>query len=108
MENGDEDEHLDKKKKVEIDTHVVSIENPNLINNNNDSNNDEDMCVLCMETVGDEKLLVDHQCPQCVHGAWKICHSCNESLLSRTCPVCRSDYAPLILYKVPGMQNLIT
>ena len=65
--------------------------------------NREDMCVVCMETNNSERpLLPEHQCSQCRKGAWKICVCCNDSILSRTCPVCRSNYAPILLHVVPG------
>jgi hypothetical protein len=63
---------------------------------------EEEVCILCMEADDTANPLIQHNCPQCARQAWKICYSCNESLLSRTCPVCRSDYAPLLLYFVPG------
>lgn len=68
-----------------------------------DEQGNEEICSLCME-VGTEDcpILEDHQCPQCAPGAWKICQVCNESLLSRTCPVCRGEYAPILMYPMPG------
>ena len=64
----------------------------------------EEYCSLCMEVGTDEcPILEDHQCPQCAPGAWKICQVCNEALLSRTCPVCRGEYAPILMYPMPGM-----
>eukprot|EP00462_Mataza_sp_D1_P021891 CAMPEP_0175140366 /NCGR_PEP_ID=MMETSP0087-20121206/11436_1 /TAXON_ID=136419 /ORGANISM="Unknown Unknown, Strain D1" /LENGTH=272 /DNA_ID=CAMNT_0016423515 /DNA_START=178 /DNA_END=999 /DNA_ORIENTATION=- len=46
--------------------------------------------------------LLPHQCSICKPLAWKVCDKCNENLLSRTCPMCNSDYAPLPLYRVGG------
>mmetsp|Transcript_14110 Transcript_14110/g.15296 ORF Transcript_14110/g.15296 Transcript_14110/m.15296 type:complete len:291 (+) Transcript_14110:75-947(+) len=69
-----------------------------------DENSGEEICSLCME-VGTEDcpILENHQCPQCAKDAWKICQCCNESLLSRTCPVCRGEYAPIVMYLMPGL-----
>lgn len=64
----------------------------------------EEVCIVCMETNLSDKQLVKHQCHQCAENAWKICVCCNEALLSRTCPVCRSEYAPIILYSMPGIN----
>lgn len=58
-----------------------------------------DNCAICFES---EKLLEVHGCATCKKDSWKICESCNESRLSRTCPICAGDYSPLILYSVPG------
>lgn len=64
----------------------------------------EDVCIVCMESNSAERpLLVEHQCAQCSKNAWKICACCNESILSRVCPVCRGNYAPIMLHVVPGM-----
>ena len=61
------------------------------------------MCILCMEEGSVESpLLSEHQCAQCNKDAWKICACCNETILSRTCPVCRGNYAPILLHVVPG------
>lgn len=60
-------------------------------------------CVLCFESHNDDnQLLLAHKCPICAKGAWRICERCDEYLLSRQCPVCRSDYEPLTYYKVEG------
>ncbi len=62
------------------------------------------MCILCMEEGSVESpLLNEHQCAQCNKDAWKICACCNETILSRTCPVCRGNYAPILLHVIPGM-----
>jgi hypothetical protein len=63
----------------------------------------ESVCIVCMETdCSDRPLLDAHQCNQCSKDAWRICACCSDSLLSRTCPVCRGDYAPILLHVVPG------
>jgi hypothetical protein len=60
-------------------------------------------CVVCFEEGSESSpILSTHQCPQCSKGAWNICLVCNEGLLSRTCPVCRGDYAPMVMHLIPG------
>lgn len=62
-----------------------------------------DCCTVCMEEGTEESpILVTHQCPRCAKDAWKICLVCNEALLSRVCPICRGDYAPVEMHLVPG------
>lgn len=62
------------------------------------------MCILCMEEGSVESpLLNEHQCAQCNKDAWKICACCNETILSRICPVCRGNYAPILLHVIPGI-----
>jgi hypothetical protein len=64
---------------------------------------EETVCIVCMEPdCSDRPLLDEHQCSQCNKDAWKICACCNDSILSRTCPVCRGNYAPILLHVVPG------
>jgi len=66
-----------------------------------DQNGEE--CSLCMHHGSNENpLLPSHQCPQCKQGAWKVCQCCHELLLSRSCPICRGDYAPIVMHVVPG------
>jgi hypothetical protein len=68
----------------------------------------EEFCIVCMESGNSENPLMEsHQCTQCVKGAWRICVCCNETRLSRLCPVCRGDYAPLVLYIMPGLYSKI-
>jgi hypothetical protein len=63
----------------------------------------DELCVVCMESDStDRPLLPNHNCSQCSKHAWKICVCCNESLLSRICPMCRGNYAPILLHVVPG------
>lgn len=65
---------------------------------------DEVLCAICMGSDGNDiKLLKTHNCPTCVPGAWNICDVCDDNLLSRSCPVCNSDYSPRVLYVAPGM-----
>lgn len=67
---------------------------------------DEMLCAICMGSDGDDmKLLKSHNCPVCVVGAWRVCDVCDDNLLSRSCPVCNSDYSPRVLYVAPGMPS---
>jgi hypothetical protein len=62
------------------------------------------LCIVCMEGNSDENPLLEaHQCDQCKKDAWRICVCCNESILSRACPVCRGNYAPINLHVIPGL-----
>lgn len=70
-----------------------------------DSNELELECSVCLENHSESNHVIDHQCGSCSRDAWKICEECNEKLLSRTCPFCRLDYAPVMLYAVPGRFN---
>ena len=62
-------------------------------------------CCLCFLTDEDSDennpLLPYHNCPGCVRGAWDICEECDDTLLSRQCPICRKNYAPRILFRLP-------
>ena len=67
---------------------------------------DDVICAICMGSEGDQlKLLKNHSCPICVAGAWNICDVCDDNLLSRSCPVCNSDYSPRVLYVTQGMPT---
>ena len=62
-------------------------------------------CCICIRTEEDNDeenfLLPFHNCPTCVRGAWDICEECDDSCLSRQCPICRNNYAPRILFRTP-------
>jgi len=79
-DDGNEDKKLVKKKRID------------------DTADDEAQCVICFEN----SSIIKHQCRTCKPDAWQICELCNESRLSRQCPFCNGDYAPLLLYAVPG------
>lgn len=67
---------------------------------------EEVLCAICMGSDGQElKLLKNHNCPVCVAGAWNICDVCDDNLLSRSCPVCNSDYSPRVLYVTQGLPT---
>lgn len=79
----------------------VSVEEP--VAENASDGSTESVCIVCMEAdCSDRPLIDEHQCKQCSKDAWRICACCNDTLLSRTCPVCRGDYAPILLHVVPG------
>ncbi len=56
-----------------------------------------EFCALCLQSPDDGTVLKEqHQCKQCVPTAWRICGSCEENILSRTCPVCHGDYGCIV------------
>jgi hypothetical protein len=64
---------------------------------------DQNACLVCFEQGSeDNPILSAHNCPTCNPTAWKICEQCDSRLLSRQCPVCRSDYAAQNMYAFPG------
>lgn len=83
---------------VDIDKSESSlVENNDVLNS----------CAICMETPESGKNISFHSCPTCKKDAWKICEVCNESRLSRSCPICNGDYAPLVLYSMPSESDFI-
>lgn len=71
--------------------------------------NDDVVCAVCMRDVNELMtaecpMMDEHNCPQCNKASWKICEECEETVLSRKCPVCRGEYAPIILYEFPDLQ----
>jgi hypothetical protein len=101
------DDAVQPSKRLRINEQCEFIANNNTTadqdSNQASSEEEEEICSLCMEpATADCPILPEHQCPQCAKDAWKICQTCNESLLSRTCPVCRGDYAPIVMHTVPG------
>lgn len=71
-----------------------------------DASPEEVLCAICMSSdCEDRKLLENHNCPVCVAGAWNICDVCDDNLLSRSCPVCNSDYSPRILFVTKGLPT---
>lgn len=59
-------------------------------------------CAICLSEGSDVEIR-DHDCSTCKKGAWMICESCHNHILSRACPVCKGHYAPLFLYAIPGV-----
>ena len=112
--NIDEEDYQSKKRqkrsdleKIQTDNDITTVENEISIDSKKKVCNEEieskveNNCVVCFEIGNVENPLLEHSCQQCNKESWMICSSCNSLLLSRTCPVCRSDYAPLVLYAVP-------
>jgi hypothetical protein len=62
----------------------------------------EDCCAICMES---DNMEDKHGCPQCAKGAWNICCICHLNTLGRMCPICKHDYQPQILHKVPKIPQ---
>ena len=60
-----------------------------------------------MESESEGRQILPHSCPQCIKGAWVICDLCNESRLSRLCPICNGEYSPLMLYMMPNDQQFL-
>lgn len=106
-------DQVSKKARIETDStpaeevihdSAVKTSVPTRIPNVIEILNDEILCAICMGSDGNDiKLLKTHNCPTCVPGAWNICDVCDDNLLSRSCPVCNSDYSPRVLYVAPGM-----
>ena len=95
LDGGNEDVQENEAKKSKPSADIESEKSTEI--------NRENMCIVCMEEHSSEHpLLEEHQCGQCSKTAWKICVCCNDSLLSRICPICRGDYAPILLNVVPG------
>lgn len=66
----------------------------------------EVVCRICMEVPVDENYFMDsHQCTQCPPEAFTICLNCHETVVSKLCPECHSDYGPVTFHKVPGMLS---
>lgn len=59
----------------------------------------EVLCAICHDD--DKSNLLEHGCKTCVKSAWQICGDCHRTRLSRTCPICNSDYEALPLYAIP-------
>jgi hypothetical protein len=56
-------------------------------------------CLVCLDTQDmTTNLISSHQCQQCKPNSWSICTKCEDSLFSKLCPICRTDYAPLKYY----------
>lgn len=92
-----------KTSQDDTDSTLTYIRNKSISPRVSLENSDERSCLVCFEAGNDENPLLErHNCPVCVSTAWKICMQCDSHLLSRQCPVCRSDYAPQAYYAVEG------
>lgn len=78
-ENDEQQEHPSKKVKL-------------------NEEKEEEVCAICLDSSG---LLPHHGCKQCTEQAFKICEGCHHSCLSRLCPLCRGEYAPVIYHPYP-------
>lgn len=92
--NGESENSANKKQsvgssipndvKVSSDSVVAAVEEEDKGSSN--------CCALCMEGADEKKNIIPHNCSQCKKDAWVICDLCNESRLSRACPMCNGDY----------------
>lgn len=91
------DEEGRPAKKVRIEVEVSTVET------DDKRAPQEPHCLVCMEPDAPDSPLQKHQCDQCAAESWMVCVCCNEALLSRTCPVCRGNYAPIVMHPMPGL-----
>lgn len=102
------EENLNKRSKSnneDVEVEDVEVEDVQAEDNGNLTKEDpseEDCCAICMES---DNMEDNHGCPQCAIGAWNICCICHLNTLGRTCPICKHDYQPQILYKVPKIPQ---
>jgi len=98
-DNAEVEQSLNKRQSVES-TPTASDASRSVPDNTADDNKDTDRntCALCMEGDSDKKTIIAHSCPRCKEDAWVICDICNESRLSRACPMCNGDYVSLMTY----------
>lgn len=107
-------EKSDENKRQSSDCHDEIDEKPHKIMRSKDVDDVSEAsvltskeCLICseIETEGGEVIfLPEHACGQCSKGVWNICETCHDALLSRKCPVCRGEYAPRLLYVMPGIH----
>jgi hypothetical protein len=60
-------------------------------------------CDICFEGPSECRTVDYHSCTTCKSDSWSICEICNESMLSKACPFCKSNYAARPLYTVPNL-----
>jgi hypothetical protein len=79
------------------------------VDENEDSVANLRLCILCREPdrSPDCPLLESHGCPRCAKDAWRICEACDDRILARSCPVCRSDYQGINMYFFPDASELL-
>uniref|UniRef100_A0A6U4PM80 RING-type domain-containing protein n=1 Tax=Hemiselmis andersenii TaxID=464988 RepID=A0A6U4PM80_HEMAN len=66
-------------------------------------------CSICMRDHEDpETRVIPHSCATCTSGptAWKICTGCDKTMRSQRCPVCRCDYAPALMCRLLGCDDV--
>jgi hypothetical protein len=123
-QNEDEGDIQSKKQLTGSDDEVQSLQIASTTEQKNESNEnikiladeivksimsskeDAENAMDCAVCFGHDDTLSFHRCPQCVPNAWKICAKCESSILSRICPVCRSDYASLEFHSFDDSFNL--
>jgi superfamily II helicase len=99
----DNSDQITKKPRASNDSITENDNSNNDLSKNEEGNaNTNLVCAICLESGTEDNKLISHQCSQCKKDAWKICDNCNQTRLSRLCPICNGDYAPLILHLVPG------
>lgn len=64
-------------------------------------------CSICFEEGTLINAIIPHGCTKCNLDSWSVCQSCNDTLLSRKCPMCRSEYAPLVFHQMPGKISIL-
>lgn len=100
----DEDHPAKRIKLIKDEENSKSCDDCAVNESVEDANTEE--CSLCLHCSSLENpILPNHMCPQCSANSWKVCQCCHELLLSRSCPICRGDYAPIVMYTVPGKQE---
>jgi hypothetical protein len=99
-EDNSNNEQHSKKTKIFHEPEIVDVD---IDTTDKDKKDNSSICAICLESGNEENQLLSHQCSQCKKDAWKICDTCNQTRLSRLCPICNGDYAPLILHLVPGI-----
>mmetsp|Transcript_23909 Transcript_23909/g.32750 ORF Transcript_23909/g.32750 Transcript_23909/m.32750 type:complete len:238 (-) Transcript_23909:1640-2353(-) len=64
---------------------------------------DEVVCRICMEVPTDDNYFMEfHQCTRCLPSDYVICFVCHGTVVTRLCPRCHADYAPIVLHEMPG------
>lgn len=59
----------------------------------------QNFCAICLEGPSESKALLDtHKCKRCLPTAWRVCEACEDTLLSRRCPICHGDYGSIEYY----------
>lgn len=63
-------------------------------------------CAICLQSEADRPLRA-HGCGTCVPDAWKVCDDCERNLVSRSCPMCQSDYRALELFAYQRLEDAV-
>jgi hypothetical protein len=89
MDNNDNNDNNEKDEQQEHPSKKVKL---------NEKEEEEEVCAICLDS---SDLLPSHGCNQCTATAFSICGGCHQSCLSRLCPLCRGEYAPVIFHPYP-------